>query len=75
MRTDRQTYVEKLIVAFRNFANAPKNYNVKKKRLLRRLSLIFQGIVPIGYFLYILVFSVCLSEFDRERKHVATLSL
>jgi hypothetical protein len=27
MRTDGRTDMTKLIVAFRNFANAPKNYN------------------------------------------------
>jgi hypothetical protein len=27
MRSDRQTDMTKLIVAFRNFANAPVNYN------------------------------------------------
>jgi len=26
-RTDRQTYMMKLTVAFRNFANAPKKHN------------------------------------------------
>jgi hypothetical protein len=28
MRTDRRTDVTKLIVAFRNFANAPKNSHI-----------------------------------------------
>jgi len=28
-QTDRQTDMTKLIVAFRNFANAPKNYKVR----------------------------------------------
>jgi len=29
MRTDRQTDITKEIVAFRNFANAPKNYSTQ----------------------------------------------
>jgi len=68
--------MEKLIVAFRKFANALKNCNVNKKGWARKFPLMFQGTVLIGYFWYILVFSLCLSddEFDRKRKHVATLS-
>ena len=32
-RTDRRTDIMKLIVAFRNFANAPKNQDIKHERI------------------------------------------
>jgi hypothetical protein len=40
---DRQTYMTTLIVAFRNFANAPKNAveNVNSFQLLAPLNLLF----------------------------------
>jgi hypothetical protein len=44
MRTDRKTEMRKLIVAFRNFANAPKNWDV-----LKHLKIVIIKCIPHTY--------------------------